>query len=188
MAGSFCNGTRKSVWSLPNTCPSPKSQVLIPQLSSAPDGAQNVSTTFPKTRLIKPFLPSNSSKKLDLSVWELLCYSFSCKKDERKFKLFSFVKKEIESSLEVSKKIKLYKEFDLLMSLLLNKNEQTAFRNQNYLFFKKSSNQIMDENKDVEEMIQYFKQKIQSGTLTERDNQFLNSLKSNLTERIIFQN
>jgi hypothetical protein len=133
------------------------------------------------------YLASNSSRKLNLSICELLCYSFSCKKDEKKLKKFTYVKQEIESSLEVSKKIKLYKEFDLLMSLVLNKNERVAFKNQNYLFFKKSSNQIMEDNRNVEEMIEYFKLKFRTNTMTEKDNQLLNSLKSNLTERIIFQ-
>jgi hypothetical protein len=160
-----------------------------------PDKCKQVETKTYATKETNKFNP-NILKSIDtnhkqdsiyrngLGLCDIIFFSFNCRKEKKKYKIFYLIKKEIEKSLEVSKKIKLYKEFDLLSSYVLNKNELTAFNYQNYSLIKSSNEKEELKNNDLDVMVEYYKEKYTSKMLNEKDEILMNNLQRNIHSKI----
>jgi hypothetical protein len=120
-----------------------------------------------------------------LNLCDIICFSFNCKRDNENYRIFSLIKDEIEKSLEVSKKIKLYKEFGLLSAYVLNKNELTAFNYQNYSLIKSSYENEKLNMIQLDEMIEFYKEKYKSKMLNEKEQMLMNNLKKNIQSKIL---
>ncbi len=120
-----------------------------------------------------------------LSLCDIICFSFNCRRENEKYKIFSLIIQEIEKSLEVSKKIKLYKEFGLLSAYILNKNELTAFNNQNYSLIKISHENEKLNKIQLDQMVEHYKEKYILKMLNEKDQMLVNNLKKNIQSKII---
>jgi hypothetical protein len=116
---------------------------------------------------------------------DVFCFSFYCRRGNKKFEIFSRLKEEIEKSLEVTRKIKFYKELELLSSYLLNKHEIAALNCQNHLLIQDSSEDEKIDKIRIDQMVDYFKEKIKYNSLNEKDKLLLKSLKNNFLEKIL---